>query len=659
MPVMHRIYENLRAIDDPSVDLAMAAALATADPQATRLIALLLLERRHPQATRALLRHFDRLPDDVQATVVRHANDLYRPLREAAGEKHPATTANVLRVIRRSGSMKLAYLVTEQLRHGPATVRLQAAECLLDLARHVAAAGSAGGPGCDAVTAAFLQAAVEEAVVQYRSHEQPGVLSALAVLAPRPMPLVIRALDDWQHAALTPLREALARAEDPAFCRALLAWAGVPSLADAVVEGLGRAVEADRLPEVLELAHLVHVPAVRQAVTRLSQVTHPYLGDHSSHRWAGDRARMLPAWIMALPIKRHEQLEALANLTHHSDRTVRLAALVQLIEQADKLSATEPHVATPVRPKSPTGIIAAICTAIEPFCFDSDAAIARIALRHLTRCRWPDLPKLLLQLVNGTQQEIRQLAGSYLAPMGFDRYWNNWPRLDGQQRIAAGRALIKLDPCFHSHLGQRLSGSRDDRIRALTMIHELNQGPFFEDALLALAEDPDAHVAASAVAALGTTGSAKAAGALEAAMTHGDSRVRANAVEALDQVRAVQHVDELAAMALDEDNRPRANAIAHLLQLRSGQALTALRVMLEDDRPAHRLSALWLTEAAGLIEVARHVAELSISDADPRVRRRAGRVIQGLMHAMRDGHVGGDDPLDEVAAAAETARRSA
>ena len=82
-PIQH-IHQQLRTQQDPSVDQAMAAALATADPLAARFIALTLLERNHPQGTLGVIQAFHILPQDIQQMVVALAGDLYRPLREAA-----------------------------------------------------------------------------------------------------------------------------------------------------------------------------------------------------------------------------------------------------------------------------------------------------------------------------------------------------------------------------------------------------------------------------------------------------------------------------------------------------------------------------------------------------------------------------------------------
>src|SRR5690606_8527026 len=112
-----------------------------------------------------------------------------------------------------------------------------------------------------------------------------------------------------------------------------------------------------------------------------------------------------------------------------------------------------------------------------------------------------------------------------------------------------------------------------------------------------------------------------------------------------------EHVDQLVKMVDDPQNRPRANAIAALLDLRTADAVASLRRMLDDQRPAHRHSALWLVETVGVLDLARHVAELSISDPDANVKRRANRVIEQLLALLtRQREAGSAEALAPVAA---------
>jgi HEAT repeat protein len=244
------------------------------------------------------------------------------------------------------------------------------------------------------------------------------------------------------------------------------------------------------------------------------------------------------------------------------------------------------------------------------------------------------MARLLVRLINDDRDGVRILAGQYLAKVGFDNLWESWPRLRHLQQLAAGRALIKIHPLFHARLADKLAHpDRGCRLRALSIIHGLNQGALFERAIVMLASGTDPVVAASAVRALGSISSPATAAGLERALEHRDSRVRANAIEALQELGLNRHRAKLLAMARQEDSRPRANAIGALLPLQTLDALNLLATMLADPRPQQRTSALWLVEAAGLIDLARHVAEISLADPDQGVRTRAAGVIQKMVRA--------------------------
>ena len=215
------------------------------------------------------------------------------------------------------------------------------------------------------------------------------------------------------------------------------------------------------------------------------------------------------------------------------------------------------------------------------------------------------------------------------------------------------------------------------------MIATLRQGGFFEPSLVRLATGDDAKLAAAAMSALGSATGEASLDALERGLDHDDSRVRANAVEALAARASAEHLSRFTELAQshDEANRPRANAIAAILDQEPEAAAKALVQMLKDDRTAHRHSALWVAKSEGMVDVARHVAEMSISDPDETVRQRASQVINDLLGLMQeerestgspaasasepDGHAHGDTPRSfwprptEMAGASSNSRRCA
>lgn len=331
--------------------------------------------------------------------------------------------------------------------------------------------------------------------------------------------------------------------------------------------------------------------------------------------------RQLPRWAGALTGSREQRAARLVDLGACEDAGVRLAALRRLLA----MSSGQPT--------------EGLDNCIARFTTDADAAIARVAVWHLLRRRHSWVPQMLTKLVNSPHESVRRIAAQQLAPVGFERLWEGWPQLTFAQRLACGRALVKIDRDFHRHLAERLAGAdHEARLRALSIIGDLQQGAFFTPALIQLARDQDAYIAASAVSALGSAEGEEAIGVLRQSLEHADARVRANAVESLAKLESTDHVQELVKLAGDEANRPRANAIAVLMSLRTGDAMAALHRMLDDRRPEHRGSALWLVEQMGLLEVVREVAEMSISDPEREVRRRAERVVAEMIETMHRSH---------------------
>ena len=600
--------------------MALAAALPSAGPTELPIIVQILLRREDHAGQSALVTSFHLLPPDAQELVILEYARLYRALADAMAQKGTAGPINGLTIIARARSARLAYLVSDQLRSSEPQVRQMAADTLLGLASWASDRNRAEPPGPDrdgpAVEA--ISRAVAEGVATYPQHRQQAVLLALLALAGSTRPATWRLLTNPRQPAVAMLRAFIDANTDALAQRALpivIRQRAFTAMAVAVIDRLrpGKGLE-----ELLEQTHLFVNPLAAGHLRKLDAVVSRAFTDDQLDTLSSTQARGLPRWIMLLPLESAQQVEPLARCNRLSDPLARVAALRALFALA-----SDPSV-----PGTASGANAAISS----FCRDSQPEIARLALRHLARCRWEDLPRLLADLITSSDESVRALAGKYLAAVGFDRLWAAWPRLDELQRLAAGRALIKIDPNFHQQLALRLaSAQRPDRLRAMAMIHGLNQGLLFEPTFLALASDRDVVIAASALRVLGSVDSPRALAAIEAALDHPDSRVRANAVEALQQLRSYRRIDKLLRMADDDDNRPRANAIAALMEIRTADALVALAAMLADRRPRQRISGLWLVESLGLFNVARQVAEISLADPDPNVKTRARQVIERML----------------------------
>ncbi|MEM9345299.1 MAG: HEAT repeat domain-containing protein [Planctomycetota bacterium] len=624
---MPRIRDILPAIltqRNEVIDQALSAALPYAMPEELTDLGLAMLHRGKANGVEALINEYHRLPSLLQQRLVERADQFSTSIRRAAGRSENGAT-NALTIIERAGSARLAYLATALCRHSEPEIREHAGRCITALARRAATSEAPDQPPhLDAVSTKYLVDAIEQAIVLYSRHENPALLAALLWLQPRPMPEAKAALSQPEHAAVRPLKQLISSSPDQATRRSLFALIGTHQLADSCREALATANTQQRLAEPLELGHGLSMPATRAGMRKIAH-PHTHWPDAQQVQKMPEHARRwLPKYLDAIsPDDPQEQVIRLTPLASKTDAGTRLAVLRRLLVLA--------HPETP--DDQPAANNAKDTLAV--LTRDPVPAIARTALWHLVQTEYAGLPRILADLVNSRHESIRRVAAQQLAPLGFERFWKSWPKLDPKRRIAAGRALIKIDNDFHRHLGSRLaSRDPDTRIRALVIIAALNQGSFFEDALLELCTSEDKKVVASAVKALSGCTSDAAHQTLELAMEHEDTRIRANAIEALGHTQAAANLDKLLHYAQDTEQRPRANAIKALLELRAKDALPSLTRMLGDNRANHRISALWLVDELGILQLARLVAEMSLNDTDEQVKQRAGQVIHHLIEDL-------------------------
>lgn len=625
MAKLKQIYEYLQALGDASVDRAIAQALPTADPSTLGPMALILLQRRQTDGGLAIVENYHRLPPAVRHTVLQHAPELTRPLRIAMGNHKTAGPANAIHIIRRTAAVRLAYLIADQLRHGQDELKDESAHCLLEMAQRTIGDTDGGqAPAGEPMEVAFISSAVQEAIKFYAQHQRKDVLLAMFSL---PLPNVTGLLASvggmgtaWTH----PVGVLLTRSDTPAVRRALLPALSVQALQSFALDGIGLALDTGHIAHAISHWHLLLLKRYRNPLKRIKNAER-FVPDKDHYQQAGDQQNTsgdspgLASWLAELPMERPTLIRHLGALATAADPATRLAALRRLLALAetDNPQSQAHH-------------------AIAGFCTDKQPELVRIAVTHLIRCAYPDITKVLAHLINSPDPGVQKIAGKRLVPVAFPRLWESWPRLNQTQRLAAGRALIKIDPGFHASLHDKLATlDSANKLRALSIIGELNQGLLLQDTLFRLCRDSDPKVVSAAVKALGSADPARALPIIEAALEHEDDRVRANAVEALAQLDASRHADVLASMATErEANRARANAIQALMQMRTGEALGALSRMLNDSRKEHRASALWLVETMGVAEVARDVAEMSITEPDPKVRMKAGAVIQAVIQHM-------------------------
>lgn len=618
MAKLDHILAMLAPVPDEAVDAALAAALPTANSVDQSRLAQVILDRGQIDACAALIKRYDRLPPDARQRLLANLPKVAGVLRQTLNGHGRDARRTVIRLVRDAHDLRLSYLVAEQALDGPTAFRSDAVDCLLSLAHWAAGEQAAGHHEPTIEDMQHLITALIDTAQGYGHHQRSEAVEAILLLLPRRFVPLGRMVSTPEMPFAHAVRRMVADAATPAVRRSVLVLMLHSALTSCCMAALRASAHHGAMDDVLKHIHFCVCPAVGRALMRYAEPQELWPDDAGVHRLAADQTRLLPQWLGQLPFEPADQMRRLAELSQHEDTGVRLATLRRIIELSN---ATE---------------TAGLDDLAATFLLDADAGVARVALWHMIRRRDPRLPAMLGQLVNSRHESVRRIAGTQLAPVGFARMWQQWPVLSDEQRDAAGRAMIKIDAQFHRKLWQRLtSGDRDARLRAMSIITHLGQSGYFEKGLLEMAHGEDAHVASAAVKALGQVDTAESQDAVRKAMCHQDSRVRANAVEALPSALDETLVAKLVELWNDQEARPRANAVGLLLLQRMDKAMAALEAMLRDSRPAHRRSALWLVRASRQIELARLVAEISVSDHDVRVRAMAEEVIAELMQILQ------------------------
>ncbi len=657
----------------PGVQRALVAALEASDTATLERLVPVLIQSGGPSSHRAVLRHWPGWPESLQRLVETRADRLQGAMAIALRDADPESTSNptsalaAIALIHRTNRTELAWRVLQHLKRAAPVTRGPAAGCLIHLAQV-------------REDPSFAVELLDDAAASYALHEHDEILFAALPYVRIGLPKFTAALAGGHGPTAGRLGQFCRIALAPEVVKELLAISRQPRMRMACRDGLEKIARRGDLADALQEGHLLALEDVRRTVRRaLVEPTErlergprkPIASDADDTTttsaeetpkprvalmdqvlaapalldWPASAQRALPALIATTSgdgiAGAHERSRRLSTLTA-TDLTTRWLALGRLMQSA-ALRATddtdrEHH--PNARQRAEGHRIHA--RALEAFAHDADARLAQTAVRTLLhrdallRQRDPEAAALvnapaLSGLINSSHASIRDQARSDVAEKIMTKTWDQWDQWTPTQRRKAGHGLLQLYDALPQHLGRRLAERHPPtRQRALAMIAAWALGDLFADALIAILADPatNPRAAASAAAALATADTPHTRDALANAQRHEDSRVRANAIEAAPPTT----ID--AALCADEANRPRANAVAALLDAHHDSAMDQLDAMLEDQRPRHRASALWVSASRQIVEVAPRVADLAAADPDSGVRRRAVRAFKDLLGSL-------------------------
>ncbi|MBN1346179.1 MAG: HEAT repeat domain-containing protein [Phycisphaerae bacterium] len=640
MTVNLPVLEILQGSENPSADEALVEGLARAEASCHESFVDVLLARRSKKGLSGLIAHFHHMAPKLQSRILEHSETLFGALRGCIKSRDLQTRQNALEMVRRTGSYRLAYLLSLALHDSSANVRQRAAEVLRELADRyfrqekitleVLATGPFSGAEQASVQAfslarlaeerTFLISAIAEAVNDYDVHRRPEVAETVVWFARHLNETLWRAIANRLSNCGRAVVQLIETRSDPRMVPFIYQALGHRDLRPVVARIISYEANDEFMTEFVRWAFLTSDPRVRRGIASIRSLN-----------WLARRGRAimdLPEGlqsravdlILASTMAIERKVAVCRDLLLSGQRVAQRAGLWGLIAIEDPMS---------------TQLIRTVVQW-------EDQDLSAVAVREMMRRCPEDLPSLLAEQLASDSPSLRQLASEQVTGYGFDQYWQSFEMLSEEDRRRLGKALLMMGRDFVSQVRNKLAGSRaHDRLRAVQIVAALDLQGQLDEEVYRIAYDPDSYVRSSVMSLLGRLPGPTSERILLNGLNDTDERAQANAIEALERLRASDRFNQIRQHLSSDDNRVRANAVKALLSFQSPEAAAILIEMLEHRRAEQRLSALWVVEVLKLMSVSGRVLKLAKYDPDPNVRRRALQAVAVMNNSLRGSGVGG------------------
>ena len=589
-----------------------------------------LLSRGTLRGLSGVVRQYASLPAPLQQTVLESIGSLHSALRHCARDDDRDLAIAAVRLIAASRQGKLAYVISEALNRTDPELSAAAVESLTALAQAVyddTVLLQEGGNDTDPESAearrqtwerlaehrADIEQAVARGVEVHRGKHGLELLRAAIVLADWPASRTFGILQTQRHAAQSPMVRRLQQPPEPRHVPAFLLAAAHAGLRSQFGVAFSHIEDPAVLDALLGKTHWLKDHQLQLCVHQVNRGA--WWGEAEL---ASDLSRR-PTWQWGQVAE-----WMAASGMHDIVQDERLTALCDRAEADMGLRLGLLRIAM----RRPRGASVAL---LRRLLRDPDERLVRMAAREIVRRRPADFENMLLKLMTGAPPSVRRIIGRSLGQVGFDHFWQRFDRLDPATRKAAGKAMLKLLPDASQRLMRKLAGGPvEQRVKAIQVAEELGLLEEVAPVLTEMCSDASARVRSKAVVALGELRQVPSEAILDRVLHDTDARVRANAIEVLETKNREQYVPLLATRTRSADGRERANAIKALHSMKVGTAWAQLSAMLRDERPTHRVSALWALRQIGWWQMLDEVGKLARGDPNLRVRRYAMAILRTL-----------------------------
>ena len=648
--MIRRLIHALVQSKNGAADAVLLEALRLGNAREQEPVLDALLQRKSVKGLSGVIAAYDALPDRLRLRVLDEIKSFHHALRECGRSDDTPLRIAAMKLIALGRQGKLAYVLSENLHERDEALSKAAVEGMVALARWVATetrklqsgrsdgeARAAEGADDDAGAADArtqtpnapyaalmdqrpeIEAAVARAMDVHRGRHGQDLLRAAMLLCDWPGSKTLAILQTTKHGGQSLMVRRLQQPPASEHVEAFLLGASHGQLRSHFGVAFSHIDEAPVLDALLRKTHWLKDHQLQLCVHQVSRGA--WCGDAELRR---DIERRTPAnaalageWVAASGLHDVVQDERLDRLRAHAADD--FGARLRLLRVAAR------------RRRGASTVL------FQQFLTDPDERLVRIAAREIVRRRPPEMENVLLQLMTTARDSVRRVISRGIGQVGFEHFWQRYDRLPKATRRQAGKAMLKILPDAVQRLQRRLaSGPADQRLKAMQMTQDLGLAEQMRGMLLQLCTDTNPKLRSKAVLLLGGLPSVPAETLVDRLLNDGDARVRANTIEVLEARKSVEFLPALAKRARASNSRERANAIKALGSMRVSAAAEQLAIMLRDERPAHRISALWTLRQIGWWNLLGQVGQIARADADMKVRRYALGVLRNVAELARE-----------------------
>jgi HEAT repeat protein len=646
--MIQRLLLALVETSNEAADAVLLEALRLGNEGEQRTVLDALLERKTVRGLSGVVGLYKYLPESLQLQILNNVKHFHHALRECGRSDDPSLRIAAMKLVALGRQGKLAYVLSENLHDRDEALSKTAVEAMVALARWVATEtrklqqGSGlriQGSAEDVRNAESslnleprtldtyselmaqrpdIETAVARALDVHRGRHGADLLRASMLLCDWPGSKTLAILHTSKHGGQSPMVRKLQQPPASEHLDAFLLGASHGQLRSHFGIAFSHIDEAPVLDALLRKTHWLKDHQLQLCVHQVGRgvwFDDAELRRDLERRTPGNAA-LVGEWVTCSGLHDVVQDERLGRLREHAvdDFSARLRLL---------------RIAARRRKGTSTALL-------QQFLTDPDERLVRMAAREIVRRRPAEMENLLLQLMTTAGDSVRRVISRAIGQAGFEHFWMRYDRLPRATRRQAGKAMLKILPDAVARLHRRLAtGPADQRLKAMQMTAELELAEQFRQTLVELCSDPNPKLRSKAVVLVGQLPNAAPDTLVERLLNDGDSRVRANAIEVLEAKKNTAFLPVLAQRARAASSRERANAIKALNSMKVGAAANQLGLMLKDDRPDHRISALWTLRHVGWWNLLSEVGRIAREDSNVKVKRYALAVLRNVAELAR------------------------